>query len=59
MEERKRKTSERQARVMSSNRQIVVVKDKLIIFPLCIFCIKIYSISSRCGFFDFKRVMFL
>lgn len=51
MEERKRKTFERQARVMSSNRQIVVVKDKLIIFPLCIFCIKIYSISSRCGFF--------
>lgn len=36
MEERKRKTFERQARVLSLNRQIVFLKDKLIMFHLCI-----------------------
>lgn len=36
MEERKRKTIERQARVPSLNRQIVFLKDKLIMFHLCI-----------------------
>lgn len=59
MEERKRKTIERQARVTSSNRQVVFVKDKRIIFPLCIFCIKTYNISPCCILFDCKRVIFL
>lgn len=34
MEERKRKTIERQAKVPSLNRQLVFLKDKLIMFHL-------------------------